>query len=80
MKKIVKYLRKPRWFTSDKLKAEYSIFQWSQLKNQEGYSLSLLGTINGLLPKLPGNPVLVTEVDEKTKKPTGKLYFKKKWW
>lgn len=78
MIRLIKFLRKPRWFTVDPIHAEHSHFQW--LKDDQKppqFSLSLLGVINGILPKF--GYCLVAIVDKDTKE--GKrLEIRKPWW
>ena len=41
------------------------------------FTLSILGFINGLLPILPGSPVLVADLEYNYIK---RYYIKRKWW
>jgi hypothetical protein len=48
MKWLIRSLRKARWHTSDRNRADKSPFQWR--KAEGGWELSFLGVINGVLP------------------------------
>lgn len=71
MKKVITWLRKPRWFTTNGEKAENSLFQWRFYKQDQRYSLSILGIINGVLPVFG---ICLVVVDDKY------LEFRKPWW
>jgi len=91
--KIVRWLKKPRWGTLDNTRAEKSIFQWGA--NEDSYTLSLLGVINGILPLMTRYVLVVViedfelrscTIDKKEKMSIEgipkkvSLQFKKKWW
>jgi hypothetical protein len=48
------FLTKPRWFTTDKKKAENSLFIYRNPFDKERplYRLSIIGVINGLMSKI----------------------------
>lgn len=71
MKDLIKWLRKPRSYTRDGKRAERSMFQWAWNKQNGHWYLSILGMINGPLPRWL-RIVLVVQDD--------KLKLKKKWW
>lgn len=58
-------MTKPLFKTTDEQKAERSKFQWkeSELDDDKYYTLSLLGIINGILPKIGW--LLVLTLDHK---------------
>ena len=70
--------------TVDERRAELSIFQWRRDGCKEArWTLSMIGWLNGLLPLLPGSPVLVMHVPSNLDTSKGtewQLSFKRKWW
>ncbi len=69
MKTLIRFLRRPRWFTDDESIARNSIFQWGPAN--EGYYLSILGAINGILPCFGICLVVVDDM---------RLEIRKPWW
>ncbi len=81
MKKYRKdFLTKPRLLFGKKHKEWIwkSRFQFDIDWKTKKFSLSILGFINGLLPILPGHPVLVAEVENKRE--ILRYYIKRRWW
>lgn len=74
------FLTRPRWFTRDRARAAASPFQWApNPRYARRHTLSLLGVINGILPRLPGALVLVCVMDADTRRIlTYKL--RRRWW
>lgn len=70
MRKIIEFLRKPRWFSNDLKYAEDSPFEWADNGIDSSYYLSLLGALNGLIYHLG---IVLVAVDGK------KLEFRKPW-
>jgi len=62
---------------NDEEYANKSIFQF--MSTQHGYETTVLGIINGILPLLPGHPVLVKKTDLNTGAVVG-FGICKKWW
>ena len=77
IERVVRWLRKDRWFTRDKDFAQKSLWQWGQIHYSSVYVTSILGVINGMLPLL--GMVLTVVLDSETKKPL-RLKFERKWW
>ena len=77
MNRLIGFLRKTIYMTRDATRADKSPFQFG--KRDDGvYETSLLGIINGILPRLTGF-VLVAFIDSETHK--GKsLFLKRQWW
>lgn len=77
MNALIKILRKTIYVTGDAIQADESPFQFST-RDDGLYETSLLGIINGILPRLIGY-VLVVSLDSETH--NGKsLFLKRQWW
>lgn len=68
---VVKWIRKPRFISEDEPKVRKSLFQWTPCAAGQ-YSLSILGIINGPLPRW-FRLVLIVENERSIK-------LKRKWW
>ena len=73
MKKIIKFLRKPRWFTTDwkcmiNSPFELGRYEWNYAGTQWWY-LSILGVINGLLYHLGLVIVVIDDTKLEIRKP-----------
>jgi len=75
MNLLIRLLRCPIVWTADEERARRSSAQWAK---QEAYSLSLLGMINGILPRLIGR-VLVVKVDNESGRGRG-FMLRQPWW
>jgi hypothetical protein len=83
MNKFMYYLQKILFKvvlqTYDLDKADKSIFQYKYASIDDGSCVTtVLGMINGILPLLPGHPVLVVTLNDEGE--LIKLGFKKRWW
>ena len=75
---FVGWLRRDRWFTTDPAVADSSPSQYSEV-GPGRYATSILGVVNGVLPRI--GIVLVAHYDEDSKTPAAPyLSLRRKWW
>jgi len=70
MRWLIKILLTPRWRTTDLQHAESSPCQWKPSNDGNGYTLSMLGTINAIATWF-GICVVVND---------SKIWIQKAWW
>lgn len=68
-----RWLRKPRFVSESLAFVEVSMFQWGLKEGDEHYTLSILGIINGPLPRYFKRVLIVEDK-------TGHLRIVRRWW